>query len=80
VQNIPDETLKEESGYQDRAVQQHHSSNEEAPAPWLAADVYKQLDRLREFRNRIRIQFDDVPAVVGRDDSKALTAAVLSRA
>ena len=37
----------------------------------LGADIYDDLDRLRQLRNRIHIQFDDKPENVRRDDSDA---------
>lgn len=39
----------------------------------LEADIYDELDRLRQLRNRIHIQFDDKPAQIGRDDADAFT-------
>lgn len=35
------------------------------------------LDRLRELRNRIHIQFDDKPLNVSRDDHKAFSDATV---
>lgn len=37
----------------------------------LGANIYDELDCLRQLRNRIHIQFDDRPVNVGRDDSEA---------
>lgn len=37
----------------------------------LGKSIYSDLHRLREFRNRIHIQFDDKPDGLGRDDAAA---------
>jgi hypothetical protein len=78
VPNIPDETLKK---IRDTKIERFNNiiqaMKKHRLLDGLGADIYKQLDRLREFRNRIHIQFDDVPAGVGRDDSKAFTDATV---
>jgi hypothetical protein len=39
----------------------------------MGATIYDDLDKLRELRNRIHIQFDDKPAGIGRKDHEAFT-------
>jgi hypothetical protein len=79
VPNIPDETLKkirttkiERFNNIIQAMKKHKLLD------GLGENIYKQLDRLREFRNRIHIQFDDEPEGVDRDDSKAFTDATVA--
>lgn len=40
----------------------------------LDENICDELDRLRQLRNRIHIQFDDKPEDLGRDDSDAFTS------
>jgi hypothetical protein len=39
----------------------------------LGETIYKDLDRLRELRNRVHIQFDDKPKGMSRDDLQAFS-------
>ena len=44
----------------------------------LGGTIYDDLDRLRELRNRVHIQFDDKPKGLGRDDHVAFSAKEVS--
>jgi hypothetical protein len=78
VPNIPDETLKKIRNTKiERFNNILQAMKKHGLLDGLGGEIYEKLDRLREFRNRIHIQFDDVPAGAGRDDSKAFTADVV---
>jgi hypothetical protein len=74
VPNIPDAELKEiretEIGRFNKinqAMKKHKLLDK------LGDTIYKDLDRLRELRNRVHIQFDDKPVGVSRDDHYAFS-------
>lgn len=44
----------------------------------LGAGIYDELHRLRQYRNRVHIQFDDEPKDAPRDDDKAFTDEIVA--
>jgi hypothetical protein len=43
----------------------------------LGVDIYDELHRLRQYRNRVHVQFDDEPKNTDRDDYKAFSDEVV---
>jgi hypothetical protein len=78
VPNIPEETIQKIRNTKiERFNNIIQAMKKHKLLDGLGEDIYKNLDRLRELRNRIHIQFDDEPADVDRDDSKAFTSATV---
>jgi hypothetical protein len=79
VPNIPEEDLQEIRSKQydsfNRLIQAATKYNF---LDGVSADVYAEIDRLRELRNRIHIQFDDKPAALGRADHQAFNDATVN--
>ena len=74
VPSIPDETIKKIRNTRiERFNNIIQAMKKHKLLDGLGEDIYRDLDRLRELRNRIHIQFDDEPVGVDRDDSKAFT-------
>jgi hypothetical protein len=72
VQNIPDADLKK---IRDTKIERFNNiiqaMERHKLLDGLGDDIYKQLHLLRQYRNRVHIQFDDEPADVDRDDHNA---------